>query len=193
MIGSNLIVVAVVLYFQNTDFNDLKHIDSPEVSDETEIIQGESLLDDISSVLGHDITAALQDSIITDDTATISSETLMAPATPRPNKHAFKCPSAEVAKGAAKRDLDLANPSLGTNDNPHQFGFENIVFEIDNRCDDQKIREPSVRYCSLAQFVDGSDITRQSFRVRNTTPLVYSNYPDIEWLLHLYFFFVAEK
>lgn len=137
------------------------------MSDETEIIQGESLLDDISSVLGHDITAALQDSLITDDTATISSETLMAPSTPRPaNKHAFKCSSSsEVAKGGDKRNLDVVNPTLDSNDNPHQFGFENIVFEIDNRCDDQKIREPCIRYCSLAQFVDGSDITRQSFRV----------------------------
>lgn len=123
-------------------------------------------MDDISSVLGHDITAALQDSIITDDTMTISSETLMASSsTPRPNnnnRHVFKCSTMELVK---MKDTNLMNPSFDPNDNPHQCGFENIVFEIDNRCDDQKIREPSIRYCSLAQFVDGSDITRQSFRV----------------------------
>lgn len=58
---------------------------------------------------------------------------------------------------------------MDSDDNPQQFGFENIVFEIDNRCDDQKIREPP-RFCSLAQFVEGSDIARQSFKVSQESP-----------------------
>lgn len=137
------------------------------MSDETEVIQGESLMDDISSVLGNDINAALQDSSInTDDTATLCSETLMAPPSPRPNKHSIRCSILDL-KDAIRRDSVATSQHIDNNENnPEQFGFENIVFEIDNRCDDQKIREPSIRYCSLAQFVDGSDITRQSFKVK---------------------------
>lgn len=63
-----------------------------------------------------------------------------------------------------ERDDSLEN----SNENPLQFGFENIVFEMDNRCDDQKAREPA-RICSLAQFIEGNDIARQSFKVCNNS------------------------
>uniref|UniRef100_A0A1A9W1M5 Diacylglycerol kinase n=1 Tax=Glossina brevipalpis TaxID=37001 RepID=A0A1A9W1M5_9MUSC len=142
------------------------HIDSPETSDETEAIPGESLMDDISSVLGHDITSALQDSIITDDTATLCSDTIAAPLTPKPSRQ--KKLSVCLAVQSKRRNSSPPRRAMHidrtkNDDNPQQFGFENIVFEIDNRCDDQKIREPT-RYCSLAQFVEGNDIARQSFK-----------------------------
>lgn len=124
------------------------------------------------------MTTALQDiSIITDDTETLCSETLIAPPTPKFYKHSVNC-ATPFLKDATLKDLVTVNQQIGNinngnskkinnhESNPQQFGFENIVFEIDNRCDDQKIREPSSRYCSLAQFVDGSDIIRQSFKVK---------------------------
>ncbi|XP_013118345.1 diacylglycerol kinase eta isoform X1 [Stomoxys calcitrans] len=141
---------------QNLDSNEFTHIDSPETSDETENIPGESLMDDISSVLGHDITYALQDNTITDDTTLMCSERAAVPP-PKPAR----------AKQTARRGSSPPRiprlDRMDSDDNPQQFGFENIVFEIDNRCDDQKIREPP-RFCSLAQFVEGSDIARQSFK-----------------------------
>ncbi|XP_037891184.1 diacylglycerol kinase eta isoform X3 [Glossina fuscipes] len=142
------------------------HIDSPETSDETEAMPGESLMDDISSVLGHDITSALQDSIITDDTVTLCSDTIAGPLTPKPARH--KKLSVNLVAQPKRRNSSPPRRTVhidrtNSDDNPQQFGFENIVFEIDNRCDDQKIREPT-RYCSLAQFVEGNDIARQSFK-----------------------------
>ncbi|XP_043863129.1 diacylglycerol kinase eta isoform X4 [Drosophila mojavensis] len=150
---------------QNLDANNFTHIDSPETSDETEPMPGESLMDDISSVLGHDITNALQDNTITDDTTTLCSE--HAGPTKPPRKKSL---SALVQSKTHPRRRNSSPPRkaglarMDSDDNPQQFGFENIVFEIDNRCDDQKIREPP-RYCSLAQFVEGNDIARQSFKL----------------------------
>lgn len=131
------------------------HIDSPEDdSDMTEVLQGESLLDDISSVLGHDLLGAIQDNTITEDTTTICG--------PKPARRLSK----KKQKENHIEELVMRADSLdNTNENPLQFGFENIVFEMDNRCDDQKSREPPIRYCSLAQFVEGNDIARKSFKV----------------------------
>ncbi|XP_030373611.1 diacylglycerol kinase eta isoform X2 [Scaptodrosophila lebanonensis] len=149
---------------QNLDASNFTHIDSPETSDETEAMPGESLMDDISSVLGHDITNALQDNTITDDTTTLCSEHV-GPVKPSRKKslsaltHTHTHPRRR--NSSPPRMARLAR--MDSDDNPQQFGFENIVFEIDNRCDDQKIREPP-RYCSLAQFVEGNDIARQSFK-----------------------------
>lgn len=127
----------------------MTHIDSPETSSTTEAMHGESLMDDISSVLGHDIMGALQDNTITEDTTTMCSEHI------KPRKKSLRRRSSPT-KFMKTDSLD---------DNPQQYGFENIVFEIDNRCDDQKAREP-IKYCSLAQFVEGNDIARKSFRVK---------------------------
>ncbi|EDX12030.1 GD19954 [Drosophila simulans] len=149
---------------QNMDASNFTHIDSPETSDETEAMPGESIMDDISSVLGHDITYALQDNTLTDDTTTLCSEHVGPPKPPRK-----KSLSALSRTQAHPRRRNSSPPRIArlarmdSDDNPQQFGFENIVFEIDNRCDDQKMREPP-RYCSLAQFVEGNDIARQSFK-----------------------------
>nr|NP_001246971.1 uncharacterized protein Dmel_CG34384, isoform E [Drosophila melanogaster]AFH06290.1 uncharacterized protein Dmel_CG34384, isoform E [Drosophila melanogaster] len=149
---------------QNMDASNFTHIDSPETSDETEAMPGESIMDDISSVLGHDITYALQDNTLTDDTTTLCSEHAGPPKPPRK-----KSLSALSRTQAHPRRRNSSPPRMArlarmdSDDNPQQFGFENIVFEIDNRCDDQKMREPP-RYCSLAQFVEGNDIARQSFK-----------------------------
>ncbi|XP_017960247.1 diacylglycerol kinase eta isoform X9 [Drosophila navojoa] len=155
---------------QNLDANNFTHIDSPETSDETEPMPGESLMDDISSVLGHDITNALQDNTITDDTTTLCSEHAGPPKPPRKKSLSALAQSKTHPRrrnSSPPRKAGLAR--MDSDDNPQQFGFENIVFEIDNRCDDQKIREPP-RYCSLAQFVEGNDIARQSFKPNEALP-----------------------
>lgn len=147
------------------------HIDSPEdddspgSTDATEPFQAESLLDDISSVLGHDFLGALQDSSLTDDTTTICGIEK-----PR-RKLSFKRKSIPmVSTNVMDHPLIERDDSLeNSNENPLQFGFENIVFEMDNRCDDQKAGEP-VRACSLAHFVEGNDIARTSFKVCKFLP-----------------------
>ncbi|XP_034487795.1 diacylglycerol kinase eta isoform X1 [Drosophila innubila] len=149
---------------QNLDASNFTHIDSPETSDETEAMPGESLMDDISSVLGHDITNALQDNTITDDTTTLCSEHAGPPKPPRKKSmSALTQLKAHPIRRNSSPPRMARLARMDSDDNPQQFGFENIVFEIDNRCDDQKIREPP-RFCSLAQFVEGNDIARQSFK-----------------------------
>lgn len=140
------------------------HIDSPEddelTSDVTEPFHGESLLEDISSVLSPDLLGLMQDSTITEDTTTLCGGDK-----PR-RKLSSKKKVASTVNTFKNEPLVEREDSLeNSNENPLQFGFENIVFEMDNRCDDQKAREP-VRYCSLAQFVEGNDIARKSFKVR---------------------------
>ncbi|XP_037809708.1 diacylglycerol kinase eta isoform X6 [Lucilia sericata] len=157
-------------FLQNLDSADFCHIDSPETSDETENMPGESIMDDISSVLGHDITSALQDNTITEDSTTLCSEHVANPAKPPPKPARAKKPLSTAPRrrnSSPPRGPRLVH--MDSDDNPQQFGFENIVFEIDNRCDDQKIREPP-RFCSLAQFVEGNDIARQSFKPNEALP-----------------------
>ena len=128
-------------------------------------------MDDISSVLGHDITCALQDNTITEDSTTLCSEHVEANTNPKPPPkpaRAKKPLTTAVRRRNSSPPRSARLVHTDSDDNPQQFGFENIVFEIDNRCDDQKIREPP-RYCSLAQFVEGNDIARQSFKVSRMT------------------------
>lgn len=115
---------------QNSDGEDanghIGHIDSPETSDTTcqnsEALHGESIMDDISSVLGQDIVAAITaDQTITDDSTFF-------------------------------RNAQPDRKDFGKN----QYNLEN---KADNRSDEQK-----VKYCSLAQFVEGNDIARRSFK-----------------------------
>uniref|UniRef100_A0A182VRY3 Diacylglycerol kinase n=1 Tax=Anopheles minimus TaxID=112268 RepID=A0A182VRY3_9DIPT len=120
------------------DNDRFSHIDSPETSDTTEALHGESLMDDISSVLGQDLLGALQDNTITEDTTTLCT-------LDHTRRRSFK------AKQQRNDTVEL-----------EQCGFENRVFDIDNRCDDQKVKEP--RFCSLAKFVEGNDIARKSFK-----------------------------
>uniref|UniRef100_A0A182SCQ4 Uncharacterized protein n=1 Tax=Anopheles maculatus TaxID=74869 RepID=A0A182SCQ4_9DIPT len=123
---------------QDLDNDRFSHIDSPETSDTTEALHGESLMDDISSVLGQDLLGALQDNTITEDTTTLCT-------LDHTKRRSFK------AKQQRNDNVEL-----------EQCGFENRVFDIDNRCDDQKVKEP--RFCSLAKFVEGNDIARKSFK-----------------------------
>ncbi|XP_052891641.1 diacylglycerol kinase eta [Anopheles moucheti] len=123
---------------QDLDNDRFSHIDSPETSDTTEALHGESLMDDISSVLGQDLLGALQDNTITEDTTTLCT-------LDHTKRRSFK------AKQQRNDAVEL-----------EQCGFENRVFDIDNRCDDQKVKEP--RFCSLAKFVEGNDIARKSFK-----------------------------
>lgn len=137
----------------------LCHIDSPEdISDTTDALHGESLLEDISSVLGHDLLGAIQDNTITEDTTTLCGEEPTHRSTKK--KSASSIVSLKSTKQFDKRIDGLKN----LNENPLKFGFENIAFEMDNRYDDQKVKGPK-RYCSLAQFVEGNDIARKSFKV----------------------------
>ncbi|XP_055852090.1 diacylglycerol kinase eta isoform X2 [Episyrphus balteatus] len=149
---------------QNLELETLTHIDSPETSDETEGMPGESIMDDISSVLGNDIMAALQDNTITEDT-------LCTDVGPQQNRKKLSTRRSSSPCRIASAD--------SFEENSQQFGFENIVFEIDNRCDDQKIREPPIRYCSLAQFVEGNDIERKSFKRRKSQPIDKKPSPSI--------------
>lgn len=75
-------------------------------------MHGESLMDDISSVLGQDLLGALQDNTITEDT-TLCGEN-------KTRKRSIK--KKNLVKTEEEDDQEL-----------RQFGFENIVFEIDNR------------------------------------------------------------
>lgn len=133
-------------YPQDLESDQLGHIDSPENSETTEALHDESLFDDISSVLGQDMFGALQDNTLTEETTTLCAEG-------RPKRRSLK-----------KKKATFAHEDSEETENPLQFGFENIVFEIDNRCDDQKKANP-VKYCSLARFVEGNDIARKSFKV----------------------------
>ncbi|XP_031629106.1 diacylglycerol kinase eta isoform X3 [Contarinia nasturtii] len=151
---------------QNLESDRLGHIDSPEddelTSDVTEPFHGESLLEDISSVLSPDLLGLIQDSTITEDTTTLCGDK-----PPRRKLSSKKKMTSISATYKTNEPLVEREDSLeNSNENPLQFGFENIVFEMDNRCDDQKACEP-VRYCSLAQFVEGNDIARTSFKRPN--------------------------
>ncbi|XP_049317684.1 diacylglycerol kinase eta isoform X3 [Bactrocera dorsalis] len=171
---------------QNLDANSFTHIDSPETSDETEVVPGESFMDDISSVLGHDIACALQDNTITDDTPTLCSDNQPPPLKSIRKKSLSMGGQRSIRRNSSPpRHAQLAR--MDSDENPQQFGFENIVFEIDNRCDDQKIREPP-RFCSLAQFVEGNDIARQSFKTEDeltTKMAIKIEVCDIETYAHM--------
>lgn len=125
---------------QDLESDTIGHIDSPETSD---ALHGESLMDDISSLLGNDLIGALQDNTITEDTTTLC-------ALDRPRKKSFK-KKLSLAAGPVESGFEhTSNP-------PHEYGFENRVFDMEKSLDQ--------RYASLAQFVEGSDIARRSFKV----------------------------
>ncbi|GLV41416.1 uncharacterized protein CBL_06646 [Carabus blaptoides fortunei] len=154
---------------KNSDGEDINghiyHIDSPETDTypNSEALHGESIMDDMSSVLA--MTGCDQDSgenTYTDDTTMFTSEF-----TER------KCDDKKVErKKSMKRDSEkrrrttkIKPEKLDTT----QFGFENRAFmtnlhvDKDNRLEESKFIEP-VKYCSLAQFVEGNDIARMSFK-----------------------------
>jgi diacylglycerol kinase (ATP) len=135
------------------DLNDdrIGHIDSPETSETTDALHGESLMDDISSVLGHDLLGALQDNTITEDTTTLC--TIDPPVLSLPiNRN----------KNSKNKNFEIVN------DKTTQFGFENRVFDLPDitkaSTDIEQIRLPS-----LAKFEEGNDIARKSFRLSHRT------------------------
>ncbi|KAL4707128.1 hypothetical protein ACJJTC_018863 [Scirpophaga incertulas] len=138
------------------------HIDSPEVSDTTyvnsETLHGESIMDDISSMLGQDALMAMMgkngdNETYTDDTTTLfTSDTVSEIAMDSRN------PSLEKNNDAKLKFISkVKKPKDGE---VEKFGFENRVFYIENAT---KVEE-QIKYCSLAQFEEGNDIARKSFR-----------------------------
>lgn len=126
---------------QDLDSEQIGHIDSPDNSDTTDMLHGESLFDDISSVLGHDLLGALQDNTMTEDSTLCTLER------ERSRKRSLK----------HKQQQQLSKK----NEEP-QYGFENRLFEIsDNR--HVGLNEEPKRYPSLAHFED-NDIARKSFK-----------------------------
>lgn len=134
------------------DLNDdrIGHIDSPETSETTDALHGESLIDDISSVLGHDLFGTLQDSTITDDTTTLcSADTHILP---RINSRT------KSLKGKNSKALNESTTAAAAAAST-QFGFENRLFDL------HSVEKEPIRYCSLAKFEEGNDIARKSFRL----------------------------
>lgn len=134
--------VAEIIQDLNSDYR-IGHIDSPETSETTDVLHGESLMDDISSVLGQDMLGALQDNTITEDTTTLC--TIDAPVLPRARR--------------SFRSKSIAVSSCRT-----QFGFENKVFDLADIANQSETANEPIRYCSLAQFEEGNDIARTSFK-----------------------------
>lgn len=158
---------------KNADGEDLNghiyHIDSPETDTadtypNSEALHGESLMDDIGSVLA--MTGCDQDSgenTYTDDTTLFTNELLDIKDEDKiaHRKKSFKRESSEIKR---RRSSKIKHDKLETS----QCGFENRAFlqhlllEKDNKLD-EKIIEP-IKYCSLARFEEGSDIARISFK-----------------------------
>lgn len=136
------------------------HIDSPEVSDtylNSETLHGESIIDDISSMLGQDVLMAMmgkngENETLTDDTTLFTSDTVSDIALDSRN------PSLE--KNNENKIKFLTKVSKPKETEVEKFGFENKVFYIENstRPDEQ------IKYCSLAHFEEGNDIARKSFK-----------------------------
>ncbi|XP_063546326.1 diacylglycerol kinase eta isoform X2 [Cydia strobilella] len=137
------------------------HIDSPEASDTTyvnsETLHGESIVDDISSMLGQDVLLAMlgkngENETYTDDTTLFTSDTVSDLAMDSRN------PSLEKNKENKLKYNAKAN--FSKENDIDKFGFENKVFYIENsgKPDEQK------KYCSLAHFEEGNDIARKSFK-----------------------------
>ncbi|XP_048481979.1 diacylglycerol kinase eta [Plutella xylostella] len=155
------------------------HIDSPEASDATymnsETLHGESIMDDISSMLGQDVLMAMmgkngENETYTDDTTLFTSDTVSDigmdsrnPSLEKNHKHKIR-----HAGKAGLKDTEV-----------EKFGFENRVFYIENssRPEEQK------KYCSLAQFEEGNDIARKSFRRHLRKSLKTKVMPDDKNLL----------
>ncbi|XP_030758275.1 diacylglycerol kinase eta-like [Sitophilus oryzae] len=140
------------------------HIDSPETDTypTSDVVQGESLMDDISSMLGEILYGYDQDSVgdtYTDDTTLFHSEL--------ERKLSIKRDSLDRKKRSSLRRKSA--PVTARVEEDAQYGFENRAFMsqhvyLDNRLEYDQPR----KYCSLAQFVEGSDIARRSFKRRAT-------------------------
>lgn len=136
------------------------HIDSPEVSETTyvnsETLHGESIMDDVSSMLGQEVLLAMMgkngdNETYTDDTTLFTSDTVsdIAMDSRNPSLEKNNETKLKYISKMKKKEADV-----------EKFGFENRVFYIENAT---KVEE-QIKYCSLAQFEEGSDIARKSFR-----------------------------
>jgi diacylglycerol kinase (ATP) len=153
---------------KNSDGEDLNghicHIDSPETDTypNSDALHGESLMDDISSMLGEVLYGYDQDSIentYTDDTTLFTSD---GTELKLERRMSMKRDSIEKKRKSSRTKLD----------DDTQFGFENRAFMSQHVYLDNKLESEPTRYCSLAQFVEGNDIARRSFkRVRSTTKI----------------------
>lgn len=136
------------------------HIDSPEASDtymNSETLHGESIMDDISSMLGQEVLLAMmgkngENETYTDDTTLFTSDTVSD--IPMDSRH----PSLEK-KNEGKNQY-ISKTKKPVEPDVEKFGYENRVFYIENAAKN----EEQIKYCSLAQFEEGSDIARKSFR-----------------------------
>ena len=145
---------------KNSDGEDINghigHIDSPETDTypNSEALHGESIVDDISSMLGNDLCGYdSMENTYTDDTTLFANE--------------FADLKMEKRRSLKRDSLErIRRSSRHKIDEDAQFGFENRAFIS------QHMLESEPKYCSLAQFVEGNDIARKSFkRVRPSTKL----------------------
>ncbi|KAI8430379.1 hypothetical protein MSG28_000669 [Choristoneura fumiferana] len=138
----------------------IAHIDSPEASEtyvNSETLHGESIVDDISSMLGQDVLLAMigkngENETYTDDTTLFTSDTVSDIAMDSRNPSLEKNNESKIkfikkSKTPKVKDID-------------EFGFENKVFYIENAAQPKEQK----KYCSLAHFEEGNDIARKSFK-----------------------------
>ncbi|XP_057656579.1 diacylglycerol kinase eta [Diorhabda carinulata] len=136
------------------------HIDSPETDtyhSTSDVIHGESLMDDISSMLGEVNGYGLDsiDNTYTDDTTLFPSDL--------ERKMSLK-------RNSLERKLRVSRQKDSNLDEDAQFGFENKAFMPQHGYLDNKTESEPPRYCSLAKFVEGNDIARRSFK-RHTSSI----------------------
>ncbi|KAH9628869.1 hypothetical protein HF086_001104 [Spodoptera exigua] len=157
------------------------HIDSPEVSETTyvnsETLHGESIMDDISSMLGQEVLLAMmgkngENETYTDDTTLFTSDTVSDIAMDSRN------PSLEKNNDTKLKYISKIKKPKETE--AEKFGFENRVFYIENAT---KVEE-QIKYCSLAHFEEGNDIARKSFKKQLRKSLKKRVVEDVS-LIHL--------
>ncbi|KAI4464648.1 diacylglycerol kinase [Holotrichia oblita] len=143
---------------KNSDGEDINghigHIDSPETDTypNSEALHGESLVDDISSMLGNDLCGYdSMENTYTDDTTLFTSE--------------FSDTKHERRRSVKRDSLDrIRRTSCSKIDEDTQFGFENRAFMTQHIMLENKFDGDQPKYCSLAQFVEGNDIARKSIK-----------------------------
>ncbi|CAG9576221.1 unnamed protein product [Danaus chrysippus] len=157
------------------------HIDSPEASEtymNSETIHGESIMDDISSMLGQEVLLAMmgkngENETYTDDTTLFTSDTVSD--IPMDSRN----PSLEKHKEGKMKYISKIKKPIDSD--VEKFGYENRVFYIENAAK----AEEQVKYCSLAHFEEGSDIARKSFRkqLRKSVKKRVADEPSLKHLL----------
>lgn len=166
---------------KNSDGEDINghigHIDSPETDTfpNSDALHGESLMDDISSMLGHDLCGFDQDSMentYTDDTTLFTSDELKPDKQKVPEFKLMRRKSEDIKSESKERKKSLRRNSADKvrrtsrikMEEDAQFGFENRAFMTQHVFLDNRFENEPVKYCSLAQFVEGNDIARRSFK-----------------------------